>query len=220
MKSFQTLGIAVVTTFALVGCRGPLLSHRSGLPRGIAGQAPTPTPTAPSTLPSDVLTLLQRYTLAQSNLPDGYSAGGIVEVPNQQAATDYADPQAALQEIAETGRQGGLGQQVFPPPSASGTIGVSIEIFKDPQGAQRWASQPPPLPDSLKPTSVDAGQVAGEASSVTHWTQGSQSGYVLSFSRGRIVYGIGIAAPTGQEVLDPLQTLARGLDQLAQQQSN
>jgi len=150
----------------------------------------------------------------------GYNLGGLLEVPNQQAATDYADPRAAEQEMRDTGRQGGLGQQIFPPASVSGTVGLSIELFDDPKGARVWASRPPSMPAALSPTTVDVERPIGDAISALHWTQGAQSGFVLSFSEGRVVYGLGIAAPVGQESLAPLQLLAQSLDQKAKQQSN
>jgi hypothetical protein len=164
--------------------------------------------------------VLKRYAFSQSDLPSGYGAGGLVEVPNQQAAFDYGDPQAAQHEIADTGRQGGLGQQIFPPAGVAGSIGVSIESFKDAAGAKHWAAEPPGMQAGLNATPVDPGGSFGEASSAVHWNQGAQSGYVLNFSRGRIVYGVGLAAPSGQESLAPVQELARSLDQKASKQSN
>jgi hypothetical protein len=167
-----------------------------------------------------VLTTLRRYSLVQNDMPAGYTAGGLLEVPNEQAVNDYADPKAAKQEIADTGRQGGLGQQIMGPPSANGTFGLSIELFKDAAGAQRWASQPPASPPDLQMAQVPQDQRYGDASSTMHWSKGAQSGYVLSFSRGQIVYGLGIQAPSGQESLGPLQTLAQSIELKLKQQSN
>jgi hypothetical protein len=214
------LGFALMAAL-LAACHNGRSATHPSQPKALAGAATsTATPAPPSTLPPDVLAVLKRYSFRQADLPEGYAAGGTLEVPNQQAVLDYGNPKAAEQEIAETGRQGGLGQQVFPPPTVTGSIGVSIEVFKDEAGARRWAADPPAMQANLNPTPVDASGPFGEASSATHWTQGAKSGYVLSFSRGRIVYGIGIEAPTGTESLTPAQELARSLDQKAQRQSN
>ena len=139
---------AILSTVCLVACR------RSTAPA--RGPVATPTLTAVATpvsiLPPGVLTTLRRYALVQNDMPASYTAGGLLEVPNEQAATDYADLQAAKQEIADTGRQGGLGQQIMGPPTVNGTFGLSIELFKDAAGAQRWASQPPASPPDLQMT--------------------------------------------------------------------
>jgi len=153
-------------------------------------------------------------------MPDGYTAGGVLEVPNEQAANDYPDSNQAMQEMTETARQGGLGQQLFGPGSMAGTLGLSIELFKDAAGAQRWASEPPPSPPALQMAPVSADRRFGDASSVMHWSQGAQSGYVLSFSEGPIVYGLGLQAPAGQESLAPLETLAQSIEQKAKHLSN
>jgi hypothetical protein len=183
-----------------------------------ATQQPAATPV--SLLPPSVLSTLRRYSLSQADMPDGYSAGGVLEVPNQQAANDYADPNQAMQEMSDTGRQGGLGQQLFGPGSVVGTLGLSIELFKDAAGARKWATQPPSSPPALQMVTAPADRTFGDASSVMHWSQGAQSGYVLSFSEGPIVYGLGLQAPTGQESLAPLDTLAQNIERKAKQLSN
>jgi hypothetical protein len=188
----------------------------AALPVGTSGPAATPS----SLIPPDVSALLHQYTLAKSDLPAGYTSGLIVEVPNEAAISGYSDLQAAQQEMDADGRQGGLGEQIIPPSDMPGSIGVSIELFKDTAGAQQWAAQPPALPASMNPTAASPSQSFGDAMSAIHWTQGGQSGYILSFSRGRLVFGIGTAAPTGQESLDAALALAQILDKKAQQQSN
>ena len=222
MRTIMAVGVSALAAVSLAGCRAPPgikgLSSRSTAVASAATATARPTP--PSLLPPDVLTVLRRYTLAQSDLPTGYSAGGLLEVPNDQAANDYADAQVAKQEMSDTGRQGGLGQQLTGPPSIAGTLGVSIELFKDAAGAQRWASQPPASSPALQMTPEPVDRPFGDASSAMHWSQGGQSGYVLSFSQGRIVYGLGIQAPAGQESLVPLEVLAQSLEQKAKQQSN
>lgn len=210
---------AVAAAICLAGCRAPSRSQAGSATAAKTASA-TPAATPPSSLPPGVLTTLRHYALVQNDMPAGYATGGILEVPNDQAASDYADPQQAKQEIGETGRQGGLGQQINGPPSVAGTLGLSIELFKDPAGAQRWASQPPPSPAALQMAPVPNSPSFGDASSVLHWSQGAQSGYVLSFSRGQVVYGLGIQAPSGQESLDPLETLAQSIEQKLKQQSN
>ena len=221
MRQSLLLGL-IILALPFGACKSSRLGSQ---PKPSATPTTNPTPiqpstSGPSTLPADVLTVLKRYTFAQSDLPSGYSAGGLVEVPNQQAAYDYGDQQAAQKEISDTGRQGGLGQQIFPKPGVAGSIGVSIELFKDAPGAQHWAAEPPPMQAGLNPMAIDPGGSFGEAVSAIHWKQGAQSGYVINFSRGRVVYGVGLAAPAGQEALEPVQELAHSLDQKASRQSN
>jgi hypothetical protein len=213
--------IAAFCLVVLVGCSG--LRARTPSPAATATAPPssqTPVATPVSLFPPAVGATLRRYTLTQADMPDGYTAGGVLEVPNEQAANDYADPNQATQEITETGRQGGLGQQLFGPGSVVGSLGLSIELFKDAAGARRWAAQPPPSPAALQMTPVEADRSFGDASSVMHWSQGAQSGYVLSFSEGSVVYGLGLQAPSGQESLAPLETLAQSIDKKAKQLSN
>jgi hypothetical protein len=167
-----------------------------------------------------VSSLLRSYALSQSDLPSGYTTGIVVEVPNDSALSGYDDEKAARQEMEEVARQGGIGQQLFPPGNVAASMGVSIEVFKDAAGAKRWASNPPSLPAGLNPTAADPQEQIGDAISATHWTQGGQSGYVLSFSRGRVVFGIGVSAPTGHESLTPALDVAQKLNQKAQRQSN
>jgi hypothetical protein len=212
---------AALCLAVLVGCGG--LKGRAPSPSGTATTTPpsqTPVATPVSQFPPAVMATLRRYTLSQADMPDGYTAGGVLEVSNDQAASDYADPNQAMQEIMETGRQGGLGQQLFGPATVVGSLGLSIELFKDAAGARRWASQPPPSPAALQMTPVTAARSFGDVSSVMHWSQGAQSGYVLSFSEGAVVYGLGLQAPAGQESLAPLEALAQSIDKKAKQLSN
>jgi len=170
-----------------------------------------------SSLPQGLAAALGRYTLTTADLPDGYRAGGVVEVPNDVAAQSYADPPKAILEIQQTGREGGLGQQVFSPPGQPGDIGVTVEIFPDAAGAARWATEPPDMVPDLSPKPAAMTQAPGEHASATHWQQGATGGYVLSFNRGPVVLGVGISAPLGQESLDVALDLARRLDEKAKQ---
>lgn len=170
-----------------------------------------------SSLPQGLAAALGRYTFTSTDLPDGYKAGGVVEVPNDAAAQSYADPPKAIVEIQQTGRKGGLGQQVFSPPGQPGDIGVTVEIFPDAAGAARWAAEPPDMAPDLNPKPATMTQPPGEHASATHWQQGGTGGYVVSFNRGSVVLGIGISAPLGQESLDVALDLARRLDEKAKQ---
>lgn len=203
---------------AMIACGGG--SHAS---KAVA-TPPTATPRAiagtPQTFSPQVATTLHKYELGQADLPDGYSIGLTIDVPNEQASLDTADPQAARKEVQETGRLGGLGQQVQLPAGEASTIGVSIELFPDAKGAQRWATDPPPLPSAMSPTPVKLDQPPGDHASAVHFVDGANAGYVLSFSRGTVVYGIGVSAPKGKESLNTALDLARRLDQKAQRLSS
>jgi hypothetical protein len=221
----QLLLLALPASILLAACQGGGAGKQAPSSRAtparlspVGATAPAGTPS--TGLPPDVSNLLRSYALVQSDLPDGYTVGLIVDVPNEAALSGYADPQAAQQEMSDAGRIGGIGEQIFPPSDVAASAGISIELFKDTGGAQQWVSQPPALPAEMNPTAADTSQSVGEAMSAIHWTQGGQSGYILNFSRGRIAFGIGVAAPTGQESLDTAFTLAQLLDQKAQQQSS
>jgi hypothetical protein len=212
--------LLVVTGIIGIGCHS--VSHSSGTPR------PTPTAdlgSAPpggtqSILPPGVLQTLRRYALTDADVTGGFTAGSVLEIPNEQAASDYADPLQAAAEIQQTGRAGGIGQQVFAPPGNSSQIGVSIELFSGVDGAKRWASAPPNLPAGLEPTLVKLQQPPGEGASAIHWKQGSQAGYVVNFSRDRVAYGVGVSAPAGQESLGTALDIARRIDQRAKTQTH
>jgi hypothetical protein len=192
-------------------------SPRSSAPGSRASSPASATAAAGTSLPQGVASKLGRYAFSVADLPDGFRAGGVVEVPNDVAAQSYADPPKAIQEIQQTGRQGGLGQQVFSPPGQPGDIGVTVEIFPNASGAARWAAEPPDLPPDLSPQPAQMSEPPGEHASATHWQQGRTGGYVLSFNRGAIVLGVGISAPLGQESLEVALDLARRLDKKAQQ---
>lgn len=176
---------------------------------------PQPTP-----LPANVAAALDAYALTQSDLPPGYAVAGKVQLPNDQAATGYADQQQALQRIQATGRVGGIAQQVLPPSAGVGQIGVSIDAFKDANGAHDWVSNPPAYPPSLKVEPAKLPQQLGEQSTAIHWTQNGSGGYVINFRRGRIVFGLGLSAPVGKESLDPLLQIAHALDVKAMKQAS
>lgn len=221
----STIGLGVFAlALLLVACQSSLPQRppgsRATVALGATSTPPAAVATAASSLPPDVDALLRRYALDQADLPAGYSTGFLSEVPNDQALDGYADPISAQKELTAVGRQGGLAEQVLPPSGVASSIGISIEVFNDAAGAQQWATNPPALPDELSPTPADPTQQIGDAISAVHWTQGAQSGYVLSFSRGRVVFGIGIAASTGQESLAPALDLALILDQKALAQSS
>ncbi len=221
----QLLFLALPGLVLLTACKGDGAhagaSGPNGSPARVTGAGATAPAATPSTgLPPEVSNALRRYALDQSDLPIGYSTGLLIDVPNEAALSGFADPQAAQQELTSAGRLGGIGQQIFPPSSVASSAGISIELFKDAAGAQQWVTQPPALPADMDPMPADTSQTIGETMSAIHWSQGGQSGYVLNFSRGRVAFGIGIAAPSGQESLDPAFALAELLDQKAQQQSS
>lgn len=212
--------LPVLAAAVCVACGTGRHTTRPSAPGAPTPASAAPEPSPPSALPAGVASTLRTYSFTQDDLPAGYTVGGTLEVPNDQAAVDYADPQAALKEIQETGRVGGIGQQVLSPPGAPGQIGVSIESFPDAAGAARWAAEPPSLPPSLDPSTTALDKAPGEHASAVHWQQGAKAGYVVSFSRGRIVFGVGISAPAGQESLDVALDLARRLDQKAKSLSS
>ena len=180
-----------------------------------AGAGTSAPSAATATVPADAISILQRYALTQADLPGGYTVGQLAQVPNDQDSNDYADHQAASKEIQQTQRQGGIGQQVLFTGADTSQIGVSIELFKATSGAQQWLVHPPAFPSSLQTTPATLTQKFGDQTTALHWTQGSVAGYVISFRRGRVVFGLAIAAAAGKESLDPLLPLAESLDNKA-----
>jgi len=172
------------------------------------------------TITPDVAALLDRFSLTPAELPSGYAALGKVLLPNDQATLGTADPQATLKQIQQTGRQGGVAQQVIGPGLDSGQIGVSVEVFKDPSGAQQWVARPPDFDQTYRTSAAALPDPLGEQSNAVHWTQGNMGGYVVNFRRGRLVFGLGLSAAAGKESLDPLLSIARRLDEKAKQQTN
>jgi hypothetical protein len=214
------LALLTVAALAALSCRsaardGAIQRSTSAAATGSA----TPPVNPPSILPAGVLQTLRRYAITQVDLASGFTAGGVLEIPNEQAASDYADPEDAARELREVGRSGGLGQQVFPPGGDPSQIGVSIELFSEPSGAMRWASAPPDLPAAINPSPVRLDRPPGDGASGIHWERGTQAGYVVNFSRDRVAYGIGVTAPTGKESLETALDIARRIDQRIQSQA-
>jgi len=182
--------------------------------------APTPPPLgAVPTLAPDLAATLKSYALALGDLPSGYSLGVQQELPNATASQGYADPAAVAKEIEQSGRQGGIAQQVFSATSG-GELGVTIEAFKDAAGAQAWVAHPPPYPASMNATPATLPAPLGEQDAAIHWTQDGNSGYVINFRRGRFVFGLGLSAPAGTESLNALLPLAQALDAKAKKQTS
>jgi hypothetical protein len=216
------IGFVSLTAAALllVACGSGKGTSRNTAPTPAKQSAGTPSAAAAiPTLTPDLASTLQKYTLAAGDLPSGYSLGVEQQLPNETASQGFADPAAAAKLIQQSGREGGIAQQVFTTSSAS-ELGVTVEAFKDAAGAQDWIAHPPVYPASMHVTAATLPQPLGEQSSAIHWTQNGSSGYVVNFRRGRFVFGFGLSAPTGQESLDAVLPLAKALDQKAQRQAS
>lgn len=211
----RILVLVILPLFMLTGCLSTQPARQ---------KSPTPSPAAQAppgaTVPPDVMAVLTRYVLTSPDLPSGYTLGFQTPLSNAQTIGGYADPQAALKEIQSTGRQGGIAQQVFSTTPDS-TLGVSIEIFSANSGAQQWLLHPPALPAAVQTTATDLPQQLGEQSTALHWTESKNNlaGYIVSFRRGRVVFGLAVSFPAGKESLDPLLAIGKQLDDKAQKQS-
>ncbi|MGI8550688.1 MAG: hypothetical protein ACR2PL_07860 [Dehalococcoidia bacterium] len=218
MKHYRVSLFLLVAALSSAGCGSPNKTAKQPSPTATA--AGSATSASNSTLPADLNAFLNQYALTAADLPPGYAVAGQVELANEQATSGYADPQAVAKEIHDTGRQGGIAQQVLSPTADAGQIGLTIESFKDADGAKQWVNKLPTPPSSLKSTPANLPQQLGEQSNATHWTQGDTAGYVVNFRRGRLVFGLGISAPNGKESLEPLIALAKKLDDKAKRQAS
>lgn len=212
-----------------------LLFAACGSGKGVAGKTPAPNPTqgratttstaaappaaAVPTLSAGLTDTLKKYALTPADLPSGYALGLQQQLPNETASAGFADPAAVVKEIQQSGRQGGIAQQVISTTGA-GEMAVTVEAFKDAAGAQDWVAHPPAYPPSMNATPATLPQQLGEQSTAVHWTQDGNGGYLVSFRRGRFVFGLSLGAPSGKESLDALLPLAKSLDANALKQSN
>lgn len=208
--------VAILPLVILTGCLSTQPARQKSPTPSPAAQAP-----AGATVPPNVMAVLTRYVLTLPDLPSGYELGVQRPVSNSEAIGGYADPQAALKEVQSTGRQGGIAQQVISTTPGSSPMGVSIEIFAANSGAQQWLLHPPALPPILQTTATDLPQQLGEQSTALHFTESKNNlaGYIVSFRRGRVVFGLGVSAPAGKESLESLLAIGKQLDDKAQKQS-
>ncbi len=180
----------------------------------------SPTPEAallpPQLPPKAVTDITEQVRPKPGELPPGFDFGQFEAYqPNQVAITGFDDPAAVLQRMNETGRLGGYLRQITTPDSAGGAA-ITIDVWKDAAGAKQYFDQYPRPAAGTQYQEITLPQPLGEQSFAIQVTANGQTGYSISWRRGRIILGVGEFFPPGKASLDALQPLIDLLDRKAQ----
>ena len=192
---------------------------------GTAGRA-TPTATADGTpgatlrgapVPSKAVTDITEQVRPKSGeLPQGFGFGQFQGYqPNESAVQGFANPEALLKRMNDTGRLGGFFQQIGMADSPGGA-GITIDVWQDAAGAKAYFDDYPRPEGNVDLNEIPVPQPLGEQSYAIEYRLNGQTGYSLAWRRGRIILGAGAAFPPGKAALDKLQPLLDLLDKKAQ----
>lgn len=187
-------------------------------PTAAATPEGTPGPTlrgAP--VPAKAVTDITEQVRPKSGeLPQGFGFGQFEGYqPNESAVQGFANPDAVLQRLKDSGRQGGFFQQITMADSPGGA-GITIDVWKDAAGAKAYFDDYPRPDKSVDFSEISLPRPLGEQSFAIEYRVNGQTGYSLAWRRGRIVIGAGASFPPGKASLDKLQPLLDLLDKKAQ----
>ncbi|HEY8837472.1 MAG TPA: hypothetical protein VIO16_07300 [Dehalococcoidia bacterium] len=173
----------------------------------------TPPPGAAASA-SSLNQILDQAKLLASDLPSGFSLGSLAGFQaNENSVTGYDDPQAVLQLMNSTGKMGGYIQQVITPNAANGA-GVSIEVWRDADGARTYFASFPKPESSIQYQMITVPGLADDVYAYQYKTNGG-TGYSIAWRRGRLIIGVGEVVKLGESV-DPVLQLAKLIDQKIQ----
>ena len=196
-------------------------SGSSGSPSGQHGPTSNGAPATVTTPPpgaaasaSNLIQILDQAKLLASDLPSGFSLGSLAGFQaNENSVTGYDDPQAVLQLMNNTGKMGGYIQQVITLDAANGA-GVSVEVWKDAEGARSYFVNFPKPDPSLQYQVISVPGLADDVFAYQYKTNGG-TGYSIAWRRGRLIVGVGEVVKLGG-LVDPVLQLAKLIDQKIQ----
>lgn len=191
---------------------------QTAAPTVVGRRSPTPEAALlpPSLPPRAVTDITDQVRPKPGDLPPGFGFGQFEAYqPNQVAITGFDDPAAVLRRMNETGRLGGYLRQITTPDSAGGAA-ITIDVWKDAAGAKQYFDQYPRPQAGTQYREITLPQPLGEQSFAIEVMANGQTGYSISWRRGRIILGVGEFFPPGKASLDALQPLIDLLDQKAQ----
>jgi hypothetical protein len=184
----------------------------------VARRSPTPEAALlpPELPPKAVTEITDQVRPKPGDLPPGFGFGQFEAYqPNQVAISGFDDPAGVLQRMNETGRLGGYLRQITTPDSDGGAA-ITIDVWKDAAGAKQYFDQYPRPAAGTQYQEITLPQPLGEQSFAIQVTLNGQTGYSISWRRGRIILGVGEFFPPGKASLDALQPLIDLLDKKAQ----
>ncbi|HZU77576.1 MAG TPA: hypothetical protein VFA70_12485 [Dehalococcoidia bacterium] len=165
--------------------------------------------------PSDVVRITNDLRLTAADLPPGAQPGPLEgTLSNEAAAVGFASPTAVVTLMQQTGRLGGIAQALTTGDGATGA-GVSIEVWRDAQGAQRYFAQYPRPEGPGQITKITLPQPLGDESFAYQIEQNGQITYAVNWRRGRLILGVGERFPASQASLDKTLAIAQALDKKA-----
>jgi len=219
----------VAAALVLTACGGS--NHKRNSPRAAGPTAPpaqtataergaSPTPAVtlrpPGAPPKAVTDITEQVRPRPGELPPGFGFGQFEAYqPNEVAVNGFADPAAVLQRMNQTGRLGGYLRQFTTQESPSGAA-ITIDVWQDAAGAKQYFDQYPRPEAGTQYHEVTLPRPLGDQSFAIEVTSNGQTGYSLSWRRGRIILGVGEFFPAGNASLAALQPLIDLLDQKAQ----
>jgi hypothetical protein len=179
-------------------------------------RVPTPPPAVTvSVPPSDVVRITNDLRLTAADLPSGVRPGPLQgTLSNQAAAVGFASPTAVVDLMQQTGRLGGIAQGLATTDGAT-AAGVSIEVWKDAQGAQQYFAHYPQPEGPAQITRLSLPQPLGDESFAYQIEQNGQLSYAVNWRRGRIILGVGETFPPSQASLGKTMAIALALDKKA-----
>lgn len=186
----------------------------------VARRSPSPTPAGallpPEIPPKAVTDITEQVRPRPGDLPPGFGFGQFEAYqPNQVAVTGFDNPAAVLQRMNATGRLGGYLRQITTPDSPGGAA-ITIDVWKDAAGAKAYFDQYPRPQVGTHYQEITLPQPLGDQSFAIEVMANGQTGYSISWRRGRIVLGVGEFFAPDKASLDALQPLIEMLDKKAQ----
>jgi len=173
-------------------------------------------PASADTITASASEAINRVKLSAADLPAGYGIGGMEgRQANYSAVAGYDDPQGVLERMNSTGRVDGYIQQITAAEAANG-VGVSIEVWSAASGAKTYFDQFPRPESDVKYEEITVPNAPGEQLFAYKYQVNGQTGYSISWRRGRLILGVGALTAGGTAALDKLMTLANVLDKKAQ----